>query len=172
MVFFPLLAQHLICLLEQYLEPLRNENFLSATEMMAIFGNIREMVGVQRRFLKSLEAAVESGTPVESINHPSEFKVSWVTANLGFLSSLLSGKEERKLVSQACSVQERKDVGCVNAVETFTQKYDAFLPLFPLCLMRRKLEFLRLIPLSWTFDLKLMVMVQDFEFFPLSPFFR
>jgi hypothetical protein len=44
--------------------------------MMAIFGNIREMVGVQRRFLRSLEAALESSTAIESINHPSEFKVS------------------------------------------------------------------------------------------------
>lgn len=66
-------------LLEQYLEPLRNENFLSAAEMLAIFGNIREMITVQRRFLKSLESALESdvSTPLESITHPSEFKVSF-----------------------------------------------------------------------------------------------
>lgn len=46
---------------------------------MAIFGNIREMVGVQRRFLRSLEAALESSSAIESINqiqNPSEFKVS------------------------------------------------------------------------------------------------
>ncbi|CAG7720353.1 unnamed protein product, partial [Allacma fusca] len=57
---------HLTCLLEQYLEPLRHENFLSATEMMAIFGNIREMVTVQRRFLKNLETAVESESQLEA----------------------------------------------------------------------------------------------------------
>lgn len=33
------------------------------------------MVSVQRRFLKSLEAALESSTPIESIQHPSDFKV-------------------------------------------------------------------------------------------------
>ena len=70
--------QHLTCLLEQYLEPLRHERFLSATEMMAIFGNIREMVSVQRRFLKSLEAALDSSTPIESISHPADFKVNLV----------------------------------------------------------------------------------------------
>lgn len=59
------------------MEPLREQNFLSADEMMAVFGNIQEMVTVQRKFLRSLEASIESdtATPLESIAHPSEFKV-------------------------------------------------------------------------------------------------
>lgn len=50
------------------------------------------MVSVQRRFLKSLEAALESSTPIESITHPSDFKVSnikmYCCVSLNSLSSL------------------------------------------------------------------------------------
>ncbi|ODN06327.1 Protein still life, isoforms C/SIF type 2 [Orchesella cincta] len=92
-------VKHLTCLLEQYLEPLRHERFLSATEMMAIFGNIREMVSVQRRFLKSLEAALESSTPIESITHPSDFK----NILLNIASAFLSFADHFKLYSSFCA---------------------------------------------------------------------
>ncbi|XP_035711020.1 protein still life, isoform SIF type 1 isoform X3 [Folsomia candida] len=95
-------VKHLTGLLELYLEPLRNENFLSTTEMMAIFGNIREMVGVQRRFLRSLEAALESSSAIESINqiqNPSEFK----TILLNIASAFLSFVDHFKLYSSFCA---------------------------------------------------------------------
>jgi T-lymphoma invasion and metastasis-inducing protein 1 len=65
----------LSCLLDQYLEPLRLESFLSTAEMGAIFGNVREMVSVQRRFLRRLEAALESHPPLATLQHPRDFKV-------------------------------------------------------------------------------------------------
>ena len=45
--------------------------------MMEVFGNIREMVTVQRRFLKNLEAAVESeGGQLSKATTGADFQVS------------------------------------------------------------------------------------------------
>ncbi|XP_052239037.1 protein still life, isoform SIF type 1-like isoform X5 [Dreissena polymorpha] len=52
------------CLLKRFLEPLKEESFLTSDEIDHIFGNIQEIAVFQRQFLQSL---------VESIGHDSEF---------------------------------------------------------------------------------------------------
>ncbi|XP_052808753.1 protein still life, isoform SIF type 1-like isoform X2 [Mya arenaria] len=46
------------CLLKRYLEPLKEENFLSSDEVDHIFGNIQEIAQFQRQFLQSLVEAI------------------------------------------------------------------------------------------------------------------
>ena len=53
-------SQDLICLIERYLEPLKEETFLSCDDIDQLFGNIQEIVQFQKLFLHSLEDAVES----------------------------------------------------------------------------------------------------------------
>ncbi|CAG5118110.1 unnamed protein product, partial [Candidula unifasciata] len=53
-------VKDLKCLTERYLEPLKEETFLTSGEIEQLFGNIQEIVAFQQRFLHSLEEAVES----------------------------------------------------------------------------------------------------------------
>lgn len=55
--------QDLNCLLERYLEPLKEEMFLSSDEIDNIFGNIQEIALFQRQFLHSLEEAIQLDSP-------------------------------------------------------------------------------------------------------------
>ena len=75
-------VRHLQHLMETYLEPLRQEAFLSNSEISALFGNIREIYQFQQGFLRSLEEAVESadGTgsgaaAMKEFDEPAQFKV-------------------------------------------------------------------------------------------------
>ncbi|PSN39251.1 hypothetical protein C0J52_11022 [Blattella germanica] len=52
-------VKHLNNLLENYLEPLKKETFLSNAEINALFGNIQEIVAFQRQFLQNLDEALE-----------------------------------------------------------------------------------------------------------------
>ena len=67
--------QDLNCLIERYLEPLKEETFLSAEDIEALFGNIQEIVQFQKLFLQSLEAAVELDD-VSVFSGAHQFKVS------------------------------------------------------------------------------------------------
>ncbi len=67
--------QDLNCLIERYLEPLKEETFLSGEELEQLFGNIQEMVQFQRLFLQSLEEAVELETDFNSLTEPAQFRV-------------------------------------------------------------------------------------------------
>ena len=51
--------QDLNCLIERYLEPLKEETFLSSDDVERLFGNIQEIVQFQKLFLQSLEQAAE-----------------------------------------------------------------------------------------------------------------
>jgi T-lymphoma invasion and metastasis-inducing protein 1 len=62
-------------LLENYLEPLKRETFLSNAEINALFGNIQEIVTFQRQFLQNLDHAIEMEADFNSFDHPSQFKV-------------------------------------------------------------------------------------------------
>ncbi|ESO03700.1 hypothetical protein HELRODRAFT_99976 [Helobdella robusta] len=53
-------VRDLISLIERYLEPLRDEMFLSGDELDQLFGNIRGIVQFQKLFLQSLEEAIET----------------------------------------------------------------------------------------------------------------
>lgn len=68
--------QHLNNLLENYLEPLKKETFLSHAEIGALFGNIQEIVAFQRQFLQNLDEALEMEPEFHKFEHPSQFKVS------------------------------------------------------------------------------------------------
>ena len=64
------------CLIERYLEPLKEETFLSAEDIEALFGNIQEIVQFQKLFLQSLEAAVELDDGISIVRESHMFKVS------------------------------------------------------------------------------------------------
>lgn len=67
--------QHLNSLLENYLEPLKKETFLSSVEINALFGNIHEIVTFQRQFLENLEEAIDLEPDFHKFEHSSQFKV-------------------------------------------------------------------------------------------------
>jgi T-lymphoma invasion and metastasis-inducing protein 1 len=62
-------------LLENYLEPLKRETFMSNAEINALFGNIHEIVAFQRQFLQNLDEALEMEPEFHKLEHPSQFKV-------------------------------------------------------------------------------------------------
>lgn len=70
-----IILQHLNNLLENYLEPLKRETFLSNAEINALFGNIQEIVTFQRQFLQNLEEALEMEPDFHKFEHSSQFKV-------------------------------------------------------------------------------------------------
>lgn len=74
-------SQHLNNLLENYLEPLKRETFLSNAEITALFGNIQEIVTFQRQFLQNLEEALEIEPDFHRFEHSGQFKVSYSKAN-------------------------------------------------------------------------------------------
>ena len=75
MTLFLFWLQHLNNLLENYLEPLKQETFLSSAEINALFGNIQEIVAFQRLFQQSLEEALAVEPNFDIIDQPYQFKV-------------------------------------------------------------------------------------------------
>ncbi|CAH1168966.1 unnamed protein product [Phyllotreta striolata] len=67
-------VKHLNNLLENYLEPLKKETFLSNAEINALFGNIQEIVTFQRQFLNNLEEAIEIEPDFHRFEYSSQFK--------------------------------------------------------------------------------------------------
>uniref|UniRef100_A0A1I8N3C7 DH domain-containing protein n=2 Tax=Muscinae TaxID=43910 RepID=A0A1I8N3C7_MUSDO len=65
---------HLNNLLENYLEPLKRETFLSNAEINALFGNIHEIVTFQRQFLQNLVEALELEPDFHKFDHPSQYR--------------------------------------------------------------------------------------------------
>ncbi|XP_043277987.1 protein still life, isoform SIF type 1 isoform X3 [Venturia canescens] len=61
-------------LLENYLEPLKRETFLSNAEINALFGNIQEIITFQRQFLHSLDNIMEAAVDFEEYDVPSQFQ--------------------------------------------------------------------------------------------------
>ena len=76
-----MLFQNLNNLLENYLEPLKRETFLSNAEINALFGNIQEIVTFQRQFLQNLDHAIEMENDFNNFDHPSQFKVFVIRKN-------------------------------------------------------------------------------------------
>lgn len=70
------LLQDLNCLIERYLDPLKEETFLSGEDTEQIFGNIQEIVQFQKLFLQSLEEAVELDPDSSILSTPTKFRVS------------------------------------------------------------------------------------------------
>ncbi|KAL1514140.1 hypothetical protein ABEB36_003448 [Hypothenemus hampei] len=67
-------VKHLNSLLDNYLEPLKKETFLSNAEINALFGNIQEIVTFQRQFLRNLEEAIELEPDFHKFEYPHHFK--------------------------------------------------------------------------------------------------
>ncbi|XP_071646314.1 protein still life, isoform SIF type 1 isoform X6 [Temnothorax longispinosus] len=86
-------------LLENYLEPLKRETFLSNAEINALFGNIQEIVTFQRQFLQNLDHAIEMEVDFNSFDHPSQFK--GVLFSIG--SAFLYYVNHFKLYSSFCA---------------------------------------------------------------------
>lgn len=58
----------------RYLEPLKEESFLSSDEVVRLVGNIQQIVNFQKEFLKNLEESTE-GESFYRHSSVSEFKV-------------------------------------------------------------------------------------------------
>ncbi|XP_034940458.1 protein still life, isoform SIF type 1 isoform X1 [Chelonus insularis] len=86
-------------LLENYLEPLKRETFLSNAEINALFGNIQEIVTFQRQFLQNLDHAIEMETNFNNFDHASQFKD--VLFSIG--SAFLHYVNHFKLYSSFCA---------------------------------------------------------------------
>ncbi|CAG0889931.1 unnamed protein product [Darwinula stevensoni] len=67
-------VSHLNSLLENYLEPLKRETFLSATEITGLFGNILEIVMFQRLFARGMEEAIHVDGDIFAFDQPPQFK--------------------------------------------------------------------------------------------------
>lgn len=67
--------QHLNNLLENYLEPLKQETFLTVAEIAVLFGNIQEIVQFQHQFLQNLEEALHQEPNFHKFDQPEQFKV-------------------------------------------------------------------------------------------------
>ncbi|XP_024085963.1 protein still life, isoform SIF type 1 isoform X2 [Cimex lectularius] len=78
-------VKHLNSLLENYLEPLKKETFLSQAEIGALFGNIQEIVSFQRQFLQNLEEALDMEPDFNKFEHPNQFKNVLFSVGSAFL---------------------------------------------------------------------------------------
>ncbi|XP_071502543.1 protein still life, isoforms C/SIF type 2-like [Diadema antillarum] len=96
-------VRDLNCLVTRYLEPLQNEAFLSADEIDALFGNIKEIIKFQTVFLKCLEEPVSKETNFSSLDNPDDFKR--ILFSIG--SSFLYYMEHFKLYSAFCACHSR-----------------------------------------------------------------
>ncbi|OWF46649.1 Protein still life, isoforms C/SIF type 2 [Mizuhopecten yessoensis] len=61
-------------LTERYLEPLKQETFLTSNEIDQLFGNIQEIVIFQRQFLKSLEEAMQLEDEFFTTDDPKNYR--------------------------------------------------------------------------------------------------
>lgn len=80
--FLSISHQHLNNLLENYLEPLKQETFLSSAEINALFGNIQEIVTFQRLFQQSLEEALAVEPNFEVLDQPHQFRVTTLSIDI------------------------------------------------------------------------------------------
>lgn len=62
--------------MENYLEPLKQETFLSGAEIAVLFGNIQEIVQFQHKFLQNLEEALHQEPNFYKFDQPEQFKVN------------------------------------------------------------------------------------------------
>lgn len=69
--------QDLNCLLKRYLEPLKEERFLTSDEIDHIFGNIQEIAQFQRQFLHSLIEAIGSDSQFVPGSDFKDYRVSY-----------------------------------------------------------------------------------------------
>ncbi|XP_037081039.1 protein still life, isoform SIF type 1-like isoform X2 [Pollicipes pollicipes] len=96
-------VKHLNSLIDNYLEPLRRESFITPAEINALFGNIPDIVEFQRDFLQSLEEAVEMEPNLGRLETPTQFKN--VLFSIG--NAFLYHTNSFKLYSSFCASHSR-----------------------------------------------------------------
>lgn len=70
-----LYVRDLNCLIERYLEPLKDETFLTSDDVEQLFGNIREIVSFQKIFLNALEEGIRLEPNFDILQEGVQFKV-------------------------------------------------------------------------------------------------
>ena len=69
-------------MIERYLEPLKEETFLSGEDTEQLFGNIQEIVQFQKMFLQSLEESIELEPEFTVLSEPKLFRVSLISIEM------------------------------------------------------------------------------------------
>ncbi|XP_071801624.1 rho guanine nucleotide exchange factor TIAM1-like isoform X2 [Asterias amurensis] len=90
------------CLVTRYLEPLQSESFLTADEIDALFGNVKEIIKFQTIFLKCLEDSTDV-TDFDTFTNPSQFKRVLFSLGKAFLYYM----DHFKLYSAFCACHSR-----------------------------------------------------------------
>ncbi|XP_022081626.1 protein still life, isoform SIF type 1-like isoform X2 [Acanthaster planci] len=89
-------------LVTRYLEPLQSESFLTADEIDALFGNIKEIIKFQTVFLKSLEDSTDV-PEYDAFTDPAQFKRVLFSMGGAFLYYM----DHFKLYSAFCACHSR-----------------------------------------------------------------
>jgi hypothetical protein len=71
-------------MIERYLDPLKQESFLTHDDIDSLFGNIQEILVFQKIFLKSLEQSVEED--ILTYNNTSQFRVFFLKISVSILN--------------------------------------------------------------------------------------
>ncbi|KAL3882118.1 hypothetical protein ACJMK2_028489, partial [Sinanodonta woodiana] len=98
-------VKDLNCLIERYLEPLKEETFLTSDEMDQVFGNIQEIVQFQRQFLLSLEESIQLDNSFLMANNAEAKNYRRVLFSLG--GSFLYYANHFKVYSSFCASHSR-----------------------------------------------------------------
>ncbi len=95
-------VKDLNCLVTRYLEPLQSESFLTADEIDALFGNVKEIIKFQTIFLKCLEDSTDV-TDFDTFTNPTQFKRVLFSLGKAFLYYM----DHFKLYSAFCACHSR-----------------------------------------------------------------
>ncbi|XP_077977644.1 rho guanine nucleotide exchange factor TIAM1-like [Glandiceps talaboti] len=106
-------VKDLNCLMLRYLEPLQNEAFLTADELDAVFGNIKDIILFQETFLRSLEEAIDLEPDFYTIESTPKFRR--ILFSIG--GSFLFYVDHFKLYSTFCA-SHSKAQRIINASKT------------------------------------------------------
>ncbi|ESN99867.1 hypothetical protein HELRODRAFT_83887, partial [Helobdella robusta] len=94
-------VQDLNCLIEWYLEPLKNEKIDGIEEIEQLFGNIQEIVHFQKMFTQSLEAAIDK--EINQHTDPDKENINFKKILLALGSAFLYYAHHFKLYSSFCA---------------------------------------------------------------------
>ncbi|XP_048240466.1 protein still life, isoform SIF type 1-like isoform X4 [Haliotis rufescens] len=101
-------VKDLNCLTERYLEPLKEETFLTSDEIDQLFGNIQEIVLFQGQFLHSLEEAIDQEKDFFNTSDSAQFKDTCLARVLFSLGgSFLYYANHFKVYSSFCASHSR-----------------------------------------------------------------
>lgn len=76
-------------MIDRYLEPLKEETFMSTDDVDHLFGNIHEISQFQKQFLQSLEEAMQLEGDFLAIEDPKLFRVNIHLISVEYLNKQL-----------------------------------------------------------------------------------